>query len=515
MSKFRGLMTPLKDIPLNVAVEIIDFSVFYKPEVYFKDACPNGVGTAPVFGIITNLGKLGKLCTPQFRVWCGDTKFKSTYLYSSKYDEAMWTGNALDENLVAIKVLTGAKGREITEAWAQVQLMNRVMPIFGGYIGFDPEIFVVRGGGEVMPAWEFLPDKGQGTPFHRSGKSAMREHLDWSGVKRKLRTGTAYWDGFQAEMSVNAGPCVSYVVDNVRMGLVTILEEARKVDPTARLSLNNSPQIPLELLEESSDLHVGLGCKPSLNAYNAPGEVVENPRALPFRFAGGHVHLGRPEYRSVAPQVVKAIDAIMGVASVGMFSALDKPVRRRFYGRAGEYRLPAHGLEYRVLSNAWLAHPACMMVVSDMTRDAAAVGFEDSLGTWLTKYSEDRVRDIINNCDVSAARKYVRENELIFRRLAAKRYGLGLGRDKWLLQAIHEGFDSLVDFNTIEDNWLLTKPTDVEMVAADRYNAPPGSCWLSHCETVGRNFGKLCTALDEREALVAAEPAPAAKVATA
>ena len=40
--------------------------------------------------------------------------------------------------------------------------------------------------------------------------------------------------------------------------------------------------------------------------------------------------------------------------------------RRKLYGMAGEYRLPAHGIEYRTLSNFWLRSPVLADFVAQM-----------------------------------------------------------------------------------------------------------------------------------------------------
>jgi len=47
---------------------------------------------------------------------------------------------------------------------------------------------------------------------------------------------------------------------------------------------------------------------------------------------------------------------------------LDEPVRREYYGLAGEYRLPPHGLEYRSLSCAWIFHPKAAATILDLAR---------------------------------------------------------------------------------------------------------------------------------------------------
>src|ERR1019366_5440055 len=97
--------------------------------------------------------------------------------------------------------------------------------------------------------------------------------------------------------------------------------------------------------------------------------------------------------------MVKAMDAIAGVACVALFAKYDNPIRRQYYGLPGEYRLPKHGLEYRALSNAWLIHPLIMNLVIDFARKAAIMGKEGLFSKW--KATEQETIDCITNCDVA------------------------------------------------------------------------------------------------------------------
>jgi hypothetical protein len=66
---------------------------------------------------------------------------------------------------------------------------------------------------------------------------------------------------------------------------------------------------------------------------------------VPFRTTGGHIHfgIGKRDDETVS-RMVKALDAIIGVACVSLFDGIDDPRRRRMYGLAGEYRLPEYGV---------------------------------------------------------------------------------------------------------------------------------------------------------------------------
>jgi hypothetical protein len=220
--------------------------------------------------------------------------------------------------------------------------------------------------------------------------------------------------------------------------------------------------VPNNVLQTADREYVSLGCKPSLNAYGDHGREVPNPRELPFRFAGGHVHIGCNSYNNDDDRdkynikrnhkaLVKAIDACMGMASVAMFDSIDSPIRRQYYGLAGEYRLPKHGLEYRVLSNAWLMHPALAHWVFDMCR--ASMQFSNELKLWFKGYSEARVRNTINTCDADDARKWIKQNQVLYDALATAHHDLNA--ISVVNHMYQNGASSLMDLKDVTANWHI------------------------------------------------------------
>lgn len=294
-------------------------------------------------------------------------------------------------------------------------------------IGNDPEIFVTKGDGSLFPAYEFLP--GKNTPLQNN------------------RGNSAYWDGFQAEFTTAPQNCLAYAVDKVQHGLELTLEAARKVDPRARLSMLSTWDIPVESLLTAKDEHVAFGCMPSLNAYEHSG-ITMNGREVPFRSAGGHIHFGLALSPEVAKRVVKTLDAVLGVMCVSLFAAHDSPTRRKMYGLAGEYRLPKHGLEYRVLSNAWLCHPLIMHLVYEVARACVNVG---RMEIDAFAVDESDVCEAINNCNVIMAQRIMADNK---ENIIALMSSVNLSEE--VFDIFLNGVDSVVaDFSNIEKNWEL------------------------------------------------------------
>src|SRR6267142_7061971 len=88
--------------------------------------------------------------------------------------------------------------------------------------GSDPEMFVMGKAG-VIPAWKFLHDKKLATS------------MDYQ---------EPFWDGFQAEFCPEARECLQQHVDGIRRHLVRLLAKAQKIDPKARITSDNTIQVP-------------------------------------------------------------------------------------------------------------------------------------------------------------------------------------------------------------------------------------------------------------------------------
>jgi hypothetical protein len=317
--------------------------------------------------------------------------------------------------------------------------------------GFDPEVFVLDGEGQVLPAFRFLP-----------GKKELQKGLYNAQTTDKFGSQCGYqlqmfWDGFQAEFaSAHGFSCHQGAVDAIQQGLSHILAAAKKLDPQARLTHQCVVETPLELLEQCAIEHTDLACQPSQNAYGESEHLIGlEPRQLPFRFAGFHIHLNLPnrqeeQYR----QLVRMLDAVVGVASVSLLAGLEDPRRRRYYGLAGEYRLPKHGLEYRVLSSAALAHPLLAMLLLDFTRQAAH--YQGMLAAaWRADSAE--VQSVINNLDVAGARAILGRNEAFFGRLmnGLYSYHCNPAQVERATNIWQQGAGEFLDLSDLHANWHL------------------------------------------------------------
>jgi len=155
-----------------------------------------------------------------------------------------------------------------------------------------------------------------------------------------------------------------------------------------------------------------IGCEPDWNAWTDR----QNPRVSVeklenIRVSGGHVHISY-EFNQAKPtpesqlELVRWCDLFLGVPSV----LLDTDtVRRQFYGKAGNFRPKLYGVEYRTLSNFWIAsQETCQWVFSQIQAMIARMNEGKQLSTvdcW-------DIREIINRNNSNLAARFMKKHNL-------------------------------------------------------------------------------------------------------
>jgi hypothetical protein len=218
--------------------------------------------------------------------------------------------------------------------------MSAVEAMEGLTFGCDPEMFIVNSDGEFVAPDGIIPGTKE-EPY-------------------KVKAGAVQQDGMAAEFNID--PVTTY--KDWEKNITTVMAELEKFLPDGhKLVAVPSATFSEKEWEKASDHSKILGCSPDFNAWtgtpNAPPEDLENPR---LRCAGGHIHYGWTEdadmsniqHISACRDLVKQMDWYLGAWSLRM----DKdPLRRRLYGKAGAMRFKPYGVEYRTLSNFWIANP--------------------------------------------------------------------------------------------------------------------------------------------------------------
>jgi hypothetical protein len=199
-------------------------------------------------------------------------------------------------------------------------------------------------------------------------------------------------------------------------------EELKKVLPwRIKPCFDVSVEVTKAEFETLSPKNRILGCNPSWSIYEAEYDLGINPNAYPLRSAGGHIHIGRlhdvnkadKEEREVAVDamfaspsaLVAMLDIIVGNTCVLIDRDPGNVIRRKVYGRAGEYRMPKHGLEYRTLSNFWLRDYSVMSLVFSLVKMTFLLTLNDREDEFFAAINMDDVRKAINENDIELARK--------------------------------------------------------------------------------------------------------------
>lgn len=223
-------------------------------------------------------------------------------------------------------------------------------------IGADPEVFMRKDGKFISAHGAVKGDKKN--PF-------------------KVDKGAVQVDGMALEFNIDPASSADEFVDNITSVMATLQSLVPGfelvADPVARFGLEYIKAQPEEAQE--------LGCEPDFNAWNG-GEPNPKPDGeKDFRTGAGHVHIGwtkdmdinDPHHREACIMLTKQLDYYLGLGSL-LYD--DDSERRTMYGAAGAFRVKPYGVEYRVLSNAWLKSPSLMRWVFETTQKAVADLFE-------------------------------------------------------------------------------------------------------------------------------------------
>lgn len=252
-------------------------------------------------------------------------------------------------------------------------------------IGCDPELFVMQDG-KFRSAHGLVP-----------------------GTKDKphpVENGAVQVDGMALEYNIdpvdNADDFVKYNQSVLAQMKDMVPGYEFAIVPSCKFNGNHFRAQPEEARE--------LGCNPDFSAYT----LKANPRPdnkTTMRTASGHIHIGfidnvddpsSDEHMIRCATLVKQLDCYLGLPSI----LFDKDKKRRsMYGAAGAYRPKEYGVEYRVLSNAWLLNENRMRFVFDQT--VRAVNDLVKGVRVIDKIGEERVTRAINLSDAYSAERYL------------------------------------------------------------------------------------------------------------
>lgn len=216
-------------------------------------------------------------------------------------------------------------------------------------VGADPEVFVRKIGKKSFHSAHGLIEGDKKNP-------------------QKVHLGAVQVDGMALEFNIdpakNEKEFITNITEVMRIMGEMVPEYEMVAQPVAKFTAAHMKKQPKEALE--------LGCEPDFNAW-LDGQANPRPNGdANFRTGAGHVHIGwtkdvdinDPGHREACIMAAKQLDYYLGLGSL-LYDPDNK--RRTLYGAPGAFRPKPYGVEYRVLSNAWLQSEELMGWVYRMT----------------------------------------------------------------------------------------------------------------------------------------------------
>lgn len=337
----------------------------------------------------------------------------------------------------------------------------------GVTFGTDPEIFFTNQKGEVIGAEKVLPKEGVW--------QMEQDYADPTGKTLRKIYKHAIIDGIAGELNPQPATCRQTFSRNLQMSFKYLQDHLTKTKQDVVISFARSVTISEHEMAALSPESQQLGCSPSLNAYGDFAMPVLTPENMYIRSAGGHLHFSGADTKTIElfktkPQhVVRILDIILGNTCVLLDKDPGNATRRVMYGRAGEYRLPSHGLEYRVLSNFWLIRYTVLSLVTSLARFAIMIADDEKASAeLLDMVNLGKIQEAINTNDYEMA--YDNFNQI-----------------KKFLSGIH--LTGTVDFFPLEGSRLAKFEVVVKKGLGVYFKREPLAHWLDHEEVGGSGIG--------------------------
>lgn len=267
-------------------------------------------------------------------------------------------------------------------------------------LGCDPEFFFIQKG-KVIGSEKIIDIENglQVTELKTKMGSTQREKPSRFIV-----------DGVQAEINPRPDNCRARLGNELSMCFKE-LDKKLKRNPSISVTFDQTVKVSKAELKSLSPKSRTFGCSPSLNVdIKNMGYIAVDPAKYFYRSAGGHIHLGRYQGNDRAfenhERLVNILDIIVGNTCVMLDRDKGNKERRKVYGRAGEYRLPPHGLEYRTLSNFWLRAYPLYSFVMGLARLAVSISYQSDK----TRNFGDELLALV---DIEDIRKAINTNNII------------------------------------------------------------------------------------------------------
>lgn len=244
-------------------------------------------------------------------------------------------------------------------------------------VGADPELFMRN------------PNTGSFVSAHDRVPGTKYEPF-------KVPNGAIQVDGTALEFNIDPASSVEEFVANIKSVKQTLESYVPGFNVVAEpVALYESDYWVFEVPAEAQTL----GCDPDFNGWSEDMNPPPNAGNKPFRTASGHIHIGWTEDQDVFDKdhyllcckMARQMDYYLGIYSLLWDT---DPTRRSLYGKAGAFRPKPYGVEYRVLSNRWLASDQLTAWVYNGVQAGVQEAFK---GNWAEDEFGQLAQQIINN----------------------------------------------------------------------------------------------------------------------
>jgi hypothetical protein len=244
-------------------------------------------------------------------------------------------------------------------------------------IGCDPEVFVRDSGGDIVSAIGLV--------------GGTKE------APKPVQRGAVQEDNMLAEFNIDPAYTVEHFVHNIN----TVISELEGILDGKTVEVKASHHFTKDAIQDGGRQALEFGCDPDFNCWT----LKPNNKPSPFttmRTAGGHVHIGYDNPSEVkSANIARMCEYYLGLPSVLIDNDSE---RRNLYGCSGAFRFKPYGLEYRVLSNFWIATDELKeWAFNEAQRCVADVALLPQLQEVL---SQEELSRIINEGDRKAAEYY-------------------------------------------------------------------------------------------------------------
>jgi hypothetical protein len=220
-------------------------------------------------------------------------------------------------------------------------------------IGCDPEVFLRKRNTDEFISAHFMAD-------------VVGDKM----VPLRVDKGYLQLDGTALEFNIDPAYDRAMFFHNITSVFTELLNRVYHKDKDAYISYDAVAHYKPKIFKDIPEEFKVMGCEPDFNAWTEQQQNIPITN-LPMRSAGGHIHLGWSKNHDCFGDVAHLKDCVKVVkqldCSVYNCSLLydDDEERRMLYGQRGSYRPKPYGVEYRALSNRWLADPQLIHWVFD------------------------------------------------------------------------------------------------------------------------------------------------------